>query len=148
VDSVTRQHCCPLPRVCYSCFVITRNEYALLVFLREDARRRQILDAIKAEFETTTSPTFCVRRIEVAEHLARVFGRVINNDLFADVARAALSIGWTAIKNGNRSLYRGVRRRGLTDEQALADSRANRRDRRWRSAASPDVTSSLAASPR
>ena len=101
-----------------------------------------------AEFETVASAAFCVRCLDVAEHVARTFGRVINNHLFEDIARAAQSMGWTAIKNGNRSLYRGVRRRGLTDEQALAASRANRRDRRWPSAAASDVTSSLAVSLR
>ncbi len=88
--------------------------------------------ALEGTFETTPGDRrFCVRRLEVVEHVAKVLGiRVVNNRTFEEVTRAAEALGWEAIKNGNRSLFRCVKRRDHDPEGALMVARANRFDGR------------------
>ena len=56
--------------------------------------------------------------------------RVLSNRLFVDVEGVAETLGFQAVRNGGRSLFRCVRRRGVDADTALAISRANRRDSR------------------
>jgi hypothetical protein len=97
-----------------------------------DRRQRQIRQAIVLAYETRSGdPRFCVRRREVVEHVARVLGiAVLNNRLFVEVEAAAGSLGFQAVKNGNRSIYRCAKRRDLDEEAALMLSHASRRDSR------------------
>jgi hypothetical protein len=101
--------------------------------LRQEERRRSLRDALWAAYETTLGdPRFCVRRLEVVEHAARALGiRVLNNAVFAEVEAAASALGFEAVRNGNRSLFRCVKRRDQDSETALSVSRENRRDTRW-----------------
>jgi len=101
--------------------------------LRQEERRRNLREALAAAYETTPGdPRFCVRRLEVVGHAARALGiRVLNNAVFAEVEAAACALGFEAVRNGNRSLFRRVKRRDQDSETALSVSRENRRDTRW-----------------
>jgi hypothetical protein len=85
-----------------------------------------------ATYEPTPGdPRFCVRRLEVVKYAARALGiHVLNNAVFADVKAAASTVGFQAIRNGNRALFRCAKRRDHDKETALAVSHANRRDSR------------------
>jgi hypothetical protein len=96
---------------------------------RAELRSRHLPVLVQA-FETTTDPAFCLRRLEVVAEVAKALGERVNNDLFRDVVRVAQALGWEPVKNQNRSLFRGVKRRGQDDAEALAVSRANRHDPR------------------
>jgi hypothetical protein len=99
---------------------------------RRDERANKVREAIASTFEAVTAPAYCVRRLEVVEHVARTLGEgVINNAFHAEVERAARWLGMQPVKNGNRSLFRCARRRDQNNEAALAQSRANRQDPRW-----------------
>ena len=104
-----------------------------LVDLEEEEWKRKWTSALLSGFETVPAdPRFCVRRSEVVDHVVRALGiEVLNNRVFADVERAARSIGWQPVKNGGRSLFRCVKRKGQDDAEALVVSRAHRRDPRW-----------------
>ncbi len=101
--------------------------------LRQEERGRNLRGALLDAYETTPGdPRFCVRRFEVVEHAARALGiRVLNNAVFAEVEAAACALGFEAVRNGNRSLFRCVKRRDQDSETALSLSRENRRDTRW-----------------
>ncbi len=101
--------------------------------LRREERARNLREALAAVYEPTPGdPRFCVRRLEVVEHAARALGiRVLNNAVFAEVEAAACGLGFEAVRNGNRSLFRCVKRRDQDSETALSASRENRRDTRW-----------------
>lgn len=103
---------------------------------RREVRRRKMAEAVAAVFEAVPDdPRFCVRRLEVVEHVARVIGApVLNNAFHAEVERAARSLGLVPVKNGNRSLFRCAKRRDESANDALTRSRANRQDPRWRRA--------------
>lgn len=95
-------------------------------------------EAIKSAFEIASGPTYCVRRLEVVEHVARTIGQVvINNAFHAEVERAARWLGFQSVKNGHRSLFRCAKRRDHDDQQALAVSRANRHDPRSAPSSAP-----------
>jgi hypothetical protein len=99
---------------------------------RREARAQKVRESIAAGFEVASKPAYCVRRLEVVEHVARTTGEtVINNAFHAEVERAARWLGMQPVKNGNRSLFRFAKRRDQDDETALALSRVNRRDPRW-----------------
>jgi hypothetical protein len=103
----------------------------LELLCREFLRREKVREALGAAYETAPGPAYCVRRLEVVEHVARTLNiRVLNNTVHADAERAARALGWVPIKNGNRRLFRGVKRRDHDEQEALAVSRANRRDAR------------------
>jgi hypothetical protein len=106
---------------------------ALAAGLRQEERRRKLRTALAAVYEATPGdPRFCVRRLEVVQHAAQTLGiRVLNNSFFAEVEAAARTLGFEAVKNGNRGLFRCAKRKELDEETALAVSRANRRDARW-----------------
>jgi hypothetical protein len=101
--------------------------------LREVVRRRKLQEALRAKFETVPSdPRFCVRRADVVAHAARALDiRVVNNDVFIDVERAAIVLGWEPVKNGGRSLFPCVKRKGQDHTEALAGSQEQRLDPRW-----------------
>jgi hypothetical protein len=105
----------------------------LEIKLRQEERKRNLRAALLAVYETTPGdPRFCVRRLEVVEHAARALGiRVLNNAVFAEVEVAACGLGFEAVRNGNRSLFRCVKRRDQDSETALSVSRESRRDSRW-----------------
>jgi len=109
--------------------------------LKELVRRYKVRQALESEFEAVPGDRrFCLRRLEVVEHVSRVLAiPVINNDVFADVEQAARALGWEAVKNGGRSLFRCVKRRDLEVDEALAVSRANRQDPRSRRTATPEL---------
>lgn len=112
-----------------------QNRRLLSSLLHEFQRRQEVRDAIETAYETAPGPAYCVRRLEVVEHVARTFGiRVLNNDLFRCVEQQAAALGWESIRNGGRSLFRRAKRRGANDAEAMALSRANRRDQRYRPA--------------
>lgn len=112
--------------------------------LRQEERGRNLRAALLAVYEATPGdPRFCVRRLEVVEHAARVLGiRVLNNAVFAEVQEAAREVGFEAIKNGNRALFRCVKRRDIDPDAALAESRTNRRDPRTRRCATQPASAS------
>lgn len=114
---------------------LDRRALLTVLAIRQDceARRRQVREVLSASYDVTPGdPRFCVRRLAVVEHVARALGiAVLNNAVFADVEAAASALGFQAVKNGNRSLFRCARRREHDHETALAVSRANRRDPRW-----------------
>jgi hypothetical protein len=100
---------------------------------RCEDRQKKVREVLSAGYETTPGdPRFCVRRLDVVEHAAQSLGiAVLNNAVFADVEAAASALGFQAVKNGNRSLFRCVKRRDQDRETALSVSRENRRDTRW-----------------
>lgn len=100
--------------------------------LRHDERQRKIREFLASTYETTPGdPRFCVRRLDVVERVARLLGvAVLNNDFFAEVEEATKALGFQPIRNGNRSLLRGVRLKGQDEEAALAASRTHRLDHR------------------
>lgn len=104
-----------------------------LAALKELAARAKLRNAIESVFETVPGEArFCVRRLEVVEHVSRVLGiRIINNRIFARVERVARDMGWEPIKNGNRSLFRCAKRKDQDQDEALLVSEANRHDSRW-----------------
>jgi hypothetical protein len=107
--------------------------------LREE-RARKVRDAIASAYEETPAPAYCIRRLEVVLHVAGVLGvSILNNAFFAEVETAARGLGFQAVRNGNRSLFRCAKRRDQDDAEALAVSRANRHDPRWPRAAEPAV---------
>jgi hypothetical protein len=109
---------------------------------RREERARKVRAAVAGAFEAMPAPAYCVRRLEVVEHVARTLGdAVVNNAFHAEVERAARWLGMQPVKNGNRSLFRCAKRRDQDDESALSQSRANRRDPRW----SPPPAPSAAA---
>jgi hypothetical protein len=99
---------------------------------RCEDRQSKVRGVLLAYYEATPGdPRFCVRRLEVVEHAARTLGiHVVNNAVFADVEAAASALGFQAVKNGNRSLFRCAKRRDHDEKTALTVSRANRRDAR------------------
>ena len=109
-----------------------RQGYPLRKLLAEAKRRHEIRAAIESAYEPVPGdPRFCVRRLEVVEHVARTLGRaMVNNALFVAVERSARALGMEPIRNGGRRLYRCARRRGRSEAEAIADSQANRLDRR------------------
>jgi hypothetical protein len=114
---------------------LDRRALLTVLAIRQDceARRSQVREVLSASYDVTPGdPRFCVRRLEVVEYVARALGiAVLNNAVFADVEAAASAQGFQAVKNGNRSLFRCVKRRDHDHETALAVSGANRRDARW-----------------
>ena len=109
-----------------------------LVALQELTARAKIRSAIESVFETVPGEgRFCVRRLEVVEHVSRMLGiRVINNRTFARVERVVRDMGWEPIKNGNRSLFRCAKRKHQDRDEALLVSEANRYDSRFDRASS------------
>jgi hypothetical protein len=103
----------------------------------EEQRKRDIeekqREALESAFELVPGDRrFCIRRLEVVDHVARVLGiRVVNNVTFHDVEQMAVKLGWEPVKNGGRALFRCVKRRDLDQEAALAISRRNRHDPRF-----------------
>jgi hypothetical protein len=99
---------------------------------RCEDRQSKVRTVLLACYEATPGdPRFCVRRLEVVEHAAHALGiQVLNNAVFADVEAAASALGFQAVRNGNRSLFRCAKRRDYDHETALAVSRENRRDAR------------------
>jgi hypothetical protein len=99
---------------------------------RRKALEQKQREALESTFEVVPGDRrFCIRREEAVAHLSRVLGiRVVNNRTYREVQRIAESLGWEAVRNGNRSLYRCVKRRDLGPDIALYLSRANRRDPR------------------
>jgi hypothetical protein len=105
---------------------------------RREERAQKVREAIASTFEATTGPGYCVRRLEVVEHVARTLGEtVINNAFHAEVERAARWLGLQPVRNGNRSLFRCAKRRDQDDATALAVSQSHRRDPRWSGATEP-----------
>lgn len=99
----------------------------------DEEKRLKWTAALESQFETVAGDQrFCVRRLDVVEHVAQVLNiPVLNNRVFADVARAASSLGWQPVKNGGRSLFRCVKPRGIGLEEALTVSKALRYDPRY-----------------
>jgi hypothetical protein len=98
---------------------------------RREERTKKVREAIASAFEATEGPAYCVRRLEVVEHVARSLGEaVLNNAFHAEVERAARWLGMQPVRNGNRSLFRCAKRRDQDEEAARASSRENRRDPR------------------
>ena len=62
---------------------------------------RQSVQALQeiANFETVPGdPRFCVRRSEVVKHVALALDiRVVNNDVFGEVERGAVALGWEPV---------------------------------------------------
>jgi hypothetical protein len=109
----------------------------LLERIAEEKRRREVYGrklrvTIAEAFEVMPDrPQFCVRRLQVTEHVARAVGVLVMNDAFhADVTREARALGFVPIKNGGRALFRYARRRDHDEVAALAASRENRHDPR------------------
>jgi hypothetical protein len=100
---------------------------------RLSKRDRDFREAVAAKYVATPGdPRFCVRRLEVVREVARALGiQVLNNAVFSEVEAAACSLGFQAVKNGNRGLFRCAKRRDQDEDAALSTSRANRRDPRW-----------------
>lgn len=111
--------------------VVSPLERLRIAATAELVRREKVRAALAANYEAAPGPDYCVRRLEVVEDVARTLGiRVLNNAVFVDVERRARELGWESVKNGGRSLFRRVRRRGLDEAEALAISRSNRSDPR------------------
>ena len=98
--------------------------------LQQEALERKKREALEATFETVPGDRrFCIRRQEAVDCVVSALGiRVVNNAVHDDVRRIAEMLGWEPLKNGNRSCYRCVKRRGADVESALAASRGNRQD--------------------
>jgi hypothetical protein len=117
---------------------------------RCEDRQKKLREVLSAAYETTPGdPRFCIRRLEVVEHAAQSLGiAVLNNAVFADVEAAASALGFQAVRNGNRSLFRCAKRRDHDEKTALAVSRENRRDARWtRVAEGRQVVTNRGAAP-
>jgi hypothetical protein len=112
---------------------------------RCEDRQSKVRGVLLATYEAMPGdPRFCVRRLEVVEHAARALGiQVLNNAVFADVEAAASALGFQAVKNGNRSLFRCAKRRDYDHGTALAVSRENRRDARWAKVAAKREASTM-----
>jgi len=77
----------------------------------------EVREAISSAYETKPGdPRFCVRRFEVVEHAANPWDRGAEQCHLADVEAAASALGFQAVKNGNRSLFRCAKRRDHDDE--------------------------------
>jgi hypothetical protein len=105
----------------------------------QEYRARRIREVLLVHYEPThDDPRFCVRRLEVVQHVASALGnQVVNNALFADVAAAGEAVGFQSVKNGNRSLFRFAKRKGQDQRTALALSRSIRLDPRTSGRPSP-----------
>ena len=101
-----------------------------------EERERKLRVALEGAFEVVPGDRrFCIRRLEAVNLAAKTLGIcVVNNSTFREVQIVAETLGWEAVKNGNRSLFRCVRRRGIGVDAALFLSRANRDDPRARQA--------------
>ena len=112
---------------------------------RCEDRQSKVRAVLLACYEATPGdPRFCVRRLEVVEHAAHALGmQVLNNSVFTDVEAAASALGFQAVRNGNRSLFRCAKRRDHDEKTALAVSRENRRDVRRAKAAAERGASTL-----
>ena len=88
----------------------------------------------EAAFEVTGDIRFAIRRTTAVEHVAKAMKRQVDKRLHQTVRLLATKwLGWRAVKHRNKRLYVGVRRKGLTDEQALEEARLARgpRHRQW-----------------
>lgn len=101
-------------------------------YKRREARALRLKEIVLARFEPTADQRFCLRRTEIVGAVAAGMGEVANNDTHAEVRRLAAELGLEAVVNGGRALYRCVKRRGETEAEALATSRAVRHDSRTR----------------
>ncbi|MGC9984734.1 MAG: hypothetical protein ABSF35_14025 [Polyangia bacterium] len=114
------------------------QELMLAHFLQEVSRRKELEQkrraALESAFETMPGDRrFVIRRQEAVDCVVKALGiGVVNNGVHGDVQGTAKTLGWEAVKNGNRALFRCVRRRDIDPDTALAVSRENRRDPRNR----------------
>jgi hypothetical protein len=61
---------------------------------REEGARR-LREAIAEAFEATGDPRFCIRRLEVVEHVAKALGVLVTNEaFFVEVTRVATELGF------------------------------------------------------
>jgi hypothetical protein len=94
---------------------------ALLKALRARVETwRQIIEIAEAGWECTGDPRHAVRRSEVVAAVAAAFGVAPSRVLYARVTTVMSSRGWIPISPSNQRLYRGVKRRAHTDEEAVA----------------------------
>lgn len=97
------------------------------------ARSARLQAVLQSLYEVVESDEFVVRRSEVVNRTARALGiEPVSPAFMLEVAGAAKRLGWVAVKNGNRALWRRVKRRDVSWTDALAESRLNRDDPRRR----------------
>jgi hypothetical protein len=95
---------------------------AKLKAIRRHLRARRSWEKLLLEKFETADPRFVVLRSEVIEHCAAKLGHgagVKDAPFGAEVRRWARRLGWVAINPQNRNLFRGVKRRGFSDEVEL-----------------------------
>lgn len=78
-------------------------------------------------FELAPSARYVVRRADVAGYVARGLGIDASPALYQALLAATKALGWEPTKSHNRSLYRRVKVRGMSDERALELSQQLRR---------------------
>lgn len=96
-----------------------------------ERRAAAIRAAMLEGFEPVASHDFVVRRLEVVQKTAERLGvDVVSPAFHIEVAAQARRLGWQLVRNGNRHLFRGVKRRSASLAAALVESRAHRLDTR------------------
>ena len=82
-----------------------------------------VRDLMASEWEAVPNPALVVRRRAVAAYVASLTGRPLSHAVYNDVLLAARALGWQPIKIHNRSMFRGVKPRSMSMEDALRESR-------------------------
>lgn len=101
------------------------GDSALLKSIRRQLRERRAWAKLLGERYETRDDRFVVPRAEVIEYCARRLGRGSLKDcpFGQEVHRAARLLGWRAINPQGVRLFRGVKRRGYSDEVELRRSK-------------------------
>lgn len=94
----------------------------LRVIAKTLVRYERIRRIVDAEYECTGDKRMVVRRDDVAEFVALKLREVLSPNLRMDIAAAVVVMGFEGVMNGNRALYRRVKRKGTPDADAIANS--------------------------
>lgn len=83
----------------------------------------RIQEIVATGFERTDNPRCFVRRMEVAGFVASQIGQTLGKRLCIDILAAVEPMGYESIWLGGRGYYRHVKRKGMSDEEAMQISR-------------------------
>ena len=101
------------------------------------ARFSRLVEIAEIGYEPAPATCF-VRRREVAAFVAERIGETVSNRLQIDLIAALKRAGWQTYQLDNRALWRGVKPRGLPEDQAIKASEAEvERMRAWAQGDSP-----------
>ncbi len=106
--------------------VVTTRAH-LVRIVRTCARRivelERVREAALEGFEATDSASYCVRRMDVVNHVAGSLGILADIRLVRSVKAVALGLGWRPVVSRNKRLFSGVRLKGIAPDEALRRSR-------------------------